>query len=358
MKKIFLYIYIIIFLAVCLTPSVLTLFGVKSVNYERRDLAPEPKLFNNGINTHFTEDFDAYFSDNFALRPYLVTAYSNIVKTVFHTSASENVVIGQDDFLYYILTVNDHTRKNAMTDKNIDLICQRLKAAQDKLNEAGIAFFFISPPDKVTIYPEYMPKRYPDPNIDSNMTRIYEKMDEYGIQYVDVRDELTAAKSVRLPYFKTDTHWNNYGALIAYNEMMEKTQELLPEMTYRDFSAVPNEEADNFNGVLTSMLFPASEILDTQIEYDFDKTFTSERPIVDKNAIEIKTTNEAANMDALIFRDSFFIFQVDFFSESFHTVEYNRTTPYDFDYAIEQDVDIVILEICEWNLQDLIIHVQ
>ncbi len=53
MKKKFLLIYIIIFLSVCLIPSVLMLFGVKSINYERRNLAPAPKLFDDDINMGF-----------------------------------------------------------------------------------------------------------------------------------------------------------------------------------------------------------------------------------------------------------------------------------------------------------------
>ncbi len=56
--------------------------------------------------------------------------------------------------------------------------------------------------------------------------------------------------------------------------------------------------------------------------------------------MEIRTTNEIQNMDAVVFRDSFFIFEIDFFSESFHSVEYLRAAPYDIDYAIQQGVDI------------------
>ncbi len=95
---------------------------------------------------------------------------------LFHTSADRNVLVGKDGFLYYDLTINDYTRINQMSDENIDIVCQRLKAVQDEMEQAGIAFFFISPPSKVTIYPEYLPDRYPEPDSPSVMTRLYNAM--------------------------------------------------------------------------------------------------------------------------------------------------------------------------------------
>ena len=62
----------------------------------------------------------------------------------------------------------------------------------------------------------------------------------------------------------------------------------------------------------------------------------------------------AGRLLGLIFRDSFFNAQVQFFSESFAYVQYQRGVPYDFSLAESLNADIVILEIVERNIPKLL----
>jgi len=350
MKKAALLIYIIVFLIVCITPSLLTLFGVKSQNFEKRDLAPAPKIIDNGINLEYTKDFDDYFSDNFALRPYFVTAYAKIAENVFKTSVSDRVVVGKEGFLFFGETLGAFTGQDSLSDAELESICEELKKAQDYFNAQDIEFFFVCAPNKSTIYPEYMPKRYNAYNVKSNITRLQEKMDDYGINYTDVREDLIQAKEYEQLYHKDDSHWNNYGAVIAYENMMGETSDLLNGKEYPIYSDLEYRKDNVFRGDLATMLFPSSEKKDMQIIYDMPNNFKAERPLVNLEAIEIITKNETQSKKAYIFRDSFFNALIPFFSEGFEYVEYSRKVPYDFEYAASKDVDIVILEIVERNL--------
>lgn len=350
MKKSTLLIYIIIFFVVCILPSVLTLFGVESKNVEKRELASAPRIFKNGINLDYTKDFDDYFSDNFALRPFFITIYANLSKSIFKTSVNDNVIIGKNDFLFFAETIDSFTGQDRMSDEEIISICKIIKQEQDRFEKQGIEFFFVCAPNKNTIYPEYMPSRFKKNEDKSNMTRIYEMMDEYGINFVDLRDNLLNAKSYEQIYHKDDSHWNNYGAVVAYETMMEKTYVLINGKDYPIYSDKAYEKKDSFKGDLRSMLFPASNNMDMQIEYSIDKDYTSRRPIVNLEAIEIITNNDKQNKSAFVFRDSFFNAQIGFFSNAFNEIEYSRKVPYDFDFAFNKNVDIVILEIVERNL--------
>jgi hypothetical protein len=55
----------------------------------------------------------------------------------------------------------------------------------------------------------------------------YLSADEKAV-LVDVRKELTDAKKDRLVYSMTDTHWNSYGAFIAYQKTMKALSEIYP----------------------------------------------------------------------------------------------------------------------------------
>jgi len=188
------------------------------------------------------------------------------------------------------------------------------------------------------------------------MDRLYVMMHRDGINTVALTQALTQAKTKGLVYHRWDTHWNNFGAVVAYNEMMKKTSELFPEHTYVDFLSMDYTEQPTHAGDLAVMLYPASQKKDVQMVYEFKKTFTSERPIVNLEALQIETKNEVANTRALIFRDSFFNAQIPFFSESFGYIQYQRGVPYDFDLAESVDADIVIIEIVERNIPLLLDH--
>ena len=59
---------------------------------------------------------------------------------------------------------------------------------------------------------------------------------------MDVRPALIAAKSSGILYYRTDTHWNDWGAFIAYQQIIAQVQKLLPQwhivaQTRDDFAA-------------------------------------------------------------------------------------------------------------------------
>ncbi len=359
MKKTQKIIYIAVFFTAVLLPTVLTVFGVKSVNYEKRTLAEAPVLITqDGINLDYTKGFDDYFSDNFALRPYFVTGYAKLIRGAFGTSASPNVIIGKNDFLYFSETLPAFQGEDLLTDAELHQICEKLKDKQDALEVKGIAFCFVAAPNKNTIYPENMPKRYQRYTRESNMDRLYAMMADYGIHTVPLTSALLQAKGTGQVYHGWDTHWNNLGAVVGYTEMMKKLAELKTGDTSVDFFRMEYTEENSHSGDLYTMLYPASGKKDLQMVYDYEKTYTSERPIVNLEALEIVTQNEGADTRALIFRDSFFNALIPFFSESFAYVQYNRSVPYDFALAEGIDADIVILEIVERNIPKLLENIE
>jgi alginate O-acetyltransferase complex protein AlgJ len=100
------------------------------------------------------------------------------------------------------------------------------------LAERGICYLFVLPPDKKTIYSEYLPEKVA---VSKGVTR-GEKLLAYiqensHVPILDLRGALFEAKRHRQVYFSTDDHWNGYGIFAGYQQMILSLKRCLPELT-------------------------------------------------------------------------------------------------------------------------------
>ncbi|HBN82424.1 MAG TPA: hypothetical protein DDZ89_01125, partial [Clostridiales bacterium] len=71
--------YIIFFFLIISLPLLSMVAGIEVKNSEKRQLSQCPELIEEGVlNTEFPRDFDTYFSENFGLRPLLITGYGGL----------------------------------------------------------------------------------------------------------------------------------------------------------------------------------------------------------------------------------------------------------------------------------------
>lgn len=78
-----------------------------------------------------------------------------------------------------------------------------------------------------------------------------------GVAAVDLRPPLLAANSVHPTYRRTDTHWNQLGALVAYNAVVEALREpgwaIDPDRVLRGFQSVPGGDLARLLAVSTGV---------------------------------------------------------------------------------------------------------
>ena len=152
MKRGFLIGYIVLFFAVCAAPGLLLLLGVESPNYEKRALASPPSIWDEeSFNAEFPEEFDTYFSENFGLRPLLVTANAALRRTLLSESSSEKVIVGRDGWLFFAETLDDYLGRNTLPDGDIARLARALALQQESLRARGTAFVVALAPNKNTI---------------------------------------------------------------------------------------------------------------------------------------------------------------------------------------------------------------
>jgi alginate O-acetyltransferase complex protein AlgJ len=162
--------------------------------------------------SHYTN----YFNDNFGLRNALLRLNSIIKYDLLGVSPNPQVIIGKNGWLFYNAEreIEDY---RALTQYDAATILAWAKTLEMKriwLKSQGVQYFFVVAPNKSTIYSEFLPDEYTKVRKKTFIDELVECVEKNtGVTIIDLRPVLLAAKSKELLYLRTDTHWNEYGAV-------------------------------------------------------------------------------------------------------------------------------------------------
>jgi len=204
---------------------------------ENRRPAPLPAIKLSGPGwgfsiVSFPRRFERYWNDSFAFRWYLIRTHS-IVKLALGVSPSPKALIGQDGYLFYAgeQSVDYFRAVKPFTERDIVRWRTDLEDRRAWLAARGIRYLVVVAPNKETIYPEFMPPALKPVRPDTRLDQLLSDLKSHSdIQIVDLRPALRRAKSGGRLYHKTDTHWNDAGALIASREILARVKTWFPEI--------------------------------------------------------------------------------------------------------------------------------
>lgn len=192
---------------------------------EKRILAPIPNLLqtDGSFNVDIRSEMKSWFEDHIGFRDKFVSLNSAVKYNIFHQSPSEKVHIGNDGWFYYTYDNNlaISTGKYPLSEETLAAILQNHLAVQRKLQARGIDYVVVLPTSKVSIYPEHM--RYGSGEVRTTPVDIVADYLEKNsdLKVVRLKEELLEAKKSEQVFYKTDTHWNQYGAYVAYRKIIE-----------------------------------------------------------------------------------------------------------------------------------------
>jgi len=242
-KKLLYSIYSVAFVGMCLAPAILMPF-TESENSKENKLpskAPKIKTEDGKLNFEFFSEFEDYFSEHFAFRESLVTLDGKLRSELFGTSSNEDVIVGREGWLFYEPTAGDFMNCSVLSDRAVNNIIRNLLLLDDYCESQNALFTFTIAPNKNSIYPEFMPYNYIESdnpgNYDKFLTAYSEIKEEWQkavissdgnvkipefFSFCDLRKTLLQSKEANEApiYHKTDTHWNNIGALAARNALI------------------------------------------------------------------------------------------------------------------------------------------
>ena len=175
---------------------------------ENRYLAQMPEFSIQSLFNHtFTNDFETYLNDQFIGRDTWVEGKTFVERALGKTE-NNGVYFGKEDTLIEKL---DPVNEEQMT-YNLD----RILALQEKVN-VPITMTLI--PGASNIYTDKLPM-FAD---EVDQLSLIEKAEDYvddKIQFINVSDDFLAHKDEDI-YFRTDHHFNMFGAGVAYEAMAE-----------------------------------------------------------------------------------------------------------------------------------------
>ena len=384
-KKIAEIITITLFIAIIWLPTTSMVFNLEpdvSLD-EKRVLADMPELKGNWKSIiDYPSDFGKYYQDQWGFRKLFILTYNNIMTKYLKSVKRNNVMLGQNKWLYWTggNSFDQYSATSALTEKDLERIKTILEERQSFCRHLGIRYLFIIVPNKHSIYDKYIPDWMQKVSNESNLDRIIKYLEDNDstVEILDLRPALLEAKKTYQVYYKTDTHWNDIGAFIAYKTIMEKLSEWFPQIEPRSLSDYKMLPYINTGGDLGHMLGLKGEYkikgvkLEPKFErrarkiYELDSFYHSKentkRLIITKEKLEKGHTDfgilatETGNSSlpkAVMFRDSFTSSLMPNMAEHFervfyYWVEYEKDE-YDFysDIVKHEMPDVVMTELAE-----------
>lgn len=322
-------------------------FWATNETTENTVLAEWPKWEENGKwNQEYLSEMGTYFEDHFAFRQQLVTANAVLRGKVLKDSATTQVVVGTDKWLYYSGTLDDYQGKHLMNDRELYMTVHNLKMISQYVESQGSRFIFTVAPNKNSLYNENMPYYY-QKGSKSNLENLTEMMKEAGVPYVDLYERFQNEEEVL--YFKRDSHWNNKGAVLAYNALMD-----FMGKEHESYLNVPYEEQTSHIGDLDEMLYPLAYEPETEYVYDKNWNYQYVNEVSDNMDDWIETENPGKSDKLLMFRDSFGESILPFVADEVGKGYFSRLVPYNLTQTEQYRPDYVVIEKVERNLIDFI----
>lgn len=297
--------------------------------------------------------YTVYFNDHSFLQQEKVEIFRFLKLHALRDTVFPNVVIGKENWLYYTgeNNIRDYECTFMFNSEEMAAIQENLMAWEQHLAERGILFYVVIAPNKETIYSQYVPDHI-QPGLGICRTeQVVEMLAGTRLRYLDLREPLQEAAKGQQVYHRTDTHWNDRGALLASAEILRMVQGDIAGVhvpSADDFV----EEEQTFSGDLAAML-PADRrfVEETSKLHRADAAHISF--VADGTGASIGTNRKSSLATAIIFGDSFSDALIPFLAEGFSEARFVRSFRVDVDRVDAVRPDVVILEVVQRYLPNL-----
>ena len=292
------------------------------------------------------------YNDRLPFRNLLIKLYNRIQLSIFHISSNEDVVIGEDGWLFYNGVydgnpIGHYTGEIQFSEQELERIADNLIATRDELREQGTEFVVFIAPNKERIYAEYMPSYFGEPAEKYPVMQLIQYLKEHtDIRVVYPYEELMAYKQSnpqQLLYFKTDTHWNELGGYIGTRALLK---ELGTEIQRPDEVTLVQYERNG--GDLAGML-NLQEAFASEKGYSISG-YNGYQIAVEENALpgeENYVAVGAPEKKVFVIRDSFYGSMAAYLAPQFAYSRASHVDLFSTDMIESWNPDIVVFEIVE-----------
>jgi len=311
----------------------------------------------------YPDQFSRWFEDHFAFRSAFVRWYGESRYFALDVSPAGTVLKGTEGWLYYAddAGVEDYANATLMTPGEVGAWHEALVRAHDWLHGQHVAFVFTIAPDKHVIYPEHVPHTIQKIRTTSRTDQVFAALTDTDVRAIDIRPALFECRTVERCYYQTDTHWNDRGALVGYQRIIEAVREQVPSVppAWKREDFEPEEHVIEGRD-LAGMIGLKHVLHETELSLVPKRPRRARviEPAGEEPTAEVgRLVTEIPNSKlprAVIFRDSFVTRLVPFLSEHFSRALYLWQNDFDANVVREEHPDVVIQEIVGRHLYGFI----
>ena len=192
--------------------------------------------------------------------------------------------------------------------------------------------------------PYYLSKKV---SANRNLDQLVPLLQAKNVPYSDLYTEFKNKSEIL--YLKRDSHWNNKGAVLAYNRILTDLGK-----AHENFEIVPSLREKTYYGDLSLMLYPKFAEPEFNISYQNQQTwrYTEGSEVTDYS---ISTENDQGEGVLLMYRDSFGNTLLPLMADTYKTAHFENSRP----YFIGSDVlqykpDTIIIERVERNIREFV----
>lgn len=284
------------------------------IKSENRTLAKFPKY---GSNEYFS-DLVKWYTDRLFGKIAISEKYFSLFNSVFADySFSPNRLSVRGESNWFFLGNYAYSQHSREVTIPLSKINRKIAFLKDLKNSSSAPFYLVVGPDKHGVYSEFLRPYIYEPGKYRAFDNYKHYLTDNGIDYIDNLDSLLAEKSNlknnQTLYYTNDTHWNSYGAYVAFNNVMRHIVDNYEPIKYSfTFSS-------NLTGDLTrNIVAPEHDFLDDVAVQSTENTNGLDH-INKGNSLVKRFENEHTkdNRTVLIMADSygcaFATFAIDYF---------------------------------------------
>ncbi len=328
-------------------------------NRENRPLAEIP-VFSLERLPVLPSECTAFFTDHLPFKNELAVLGGLLDYHVFKSTASGNVLVGKKGILFYKGSqlngedpLADYTGDNLFTEAELSRIQASFTEAKTYLEQRGIKFLVMLPPNKERAYAQYMPMSFGDPSESCRLAQARKLLTNAGIEVVSPLKEIQSYKKEHPEdpmYFQFDTHWTRLGAYLAGRAADECLGFAMPELI-----DVPRAKGEPFNEDLAGQMGLTDLLHSDPVLNPYD--YSSHPPEVTANELLTAMDGHALTGDEsrlLLVGDSFSTLMFPYIACNYETSKMVIYYDYNEELLEEFQPDVVVFEVVERYLGNLL----
>ncbi len=202
-----------------------------------RELVKKSPIATWKASIKYFDGMKEYYEDHYGFRNLFINSYNVIITKYVKSVIKGKVIFGRENWLFWSGedSLVQYRAFTPMTEDELKKFTRILEERHAWCEARGIRYLFVIPPNKLTVYPEYMPEGLTRTSEESHVDQFMEYVNKNSnVKVIHLKDILFRAKEkyegVHPIFYKTGTHWNQLGAYSAYRAIIDPVAEWFPRI--------------------------------------------------------------------------------------------------------------------------------